>query len=260
MTDGIISLHTNLSDPDNQVPSVVDYRAAFTALNTNLLGWGEVRASEVTVDGSNNASQLNDLSGNATHFTQATTSRQPLYSTDILNGRPALYSDGTNKAMTWAGALPTAADFTKVVLARATGGSGALRSILSTNTAERNMLYFGINDSAASIIGDATPSQLTHSENVQDEWVLIVQSWDESTGTNSISINGSAAETEVTVGAGTDQSTIHLFANTDTGVSDMIGYIAMAQVWNIDLLDAANSTELELVKAYVRDTYGITVA
>ena len=257
---GIITLNTNLSDPDNQVPLVVNYETAFAALNSNLLGWGEVRASAVTVDGSNNTSQLNDLSGNGAHFTQAVTSRQPLYATNVLNGRSALYSDGSLKAMTWGGAVPTAADFTKVVLARATGGSGTVRSIFSTNTAERNMLFWGISDTVTSLVGDATPSQLTHSENVQDEWVLIVQSWDESTGTNSISINGSAAETEVTVGAGTDQSTIHLFANTDTGISDMIGYIAMAQVWNIDLLDAANSTELDLVKAYVRDTYGLNIS
>jgi hypothetical protein len=95
---------------------------------------------------------------------------------------------------------------------------------------------------------------------VQDEWVLIVQSWDESTETNSISINGGTAETDVTAGAGTDQATIHLYANTGAGVSDMVGYIAMTQIWNIDLLDAANSTELDLVKAYVRDTYGLTIA
>lgn len=42
----------------------------------------------------NRVSQWNDKSGNGTHFTQGNSARQPLYESNGMNGKPAIYFDG----------------------------------------------------------------------------------------------------------------------------------------------------------------------
>ena len=83
----------------------------------NLAAWFDADdASTITLTGSN-VSEWRDKSGNGRHATQATAARQPAYTTNSLNGRPALTALGEavqNKAMStpaWAYAAGNTALF-----------------------------------------------------------------------------------------------------------------------------------------------------
>lgn len=54
--------------------------------------------ASITKDGSNNVSQVNDLSGNANHMTSSGSNR-PVYSATALNSHPGITFDGTDDRM-----------------------------------------------------------------------------------------------------------------------------------------------------------------
>jgi hypothetical protein len=62
---------------------------------SNLAYWYSAD-SGITKDGSNLVSQWNDRSGNARNVTQATAGNKPVYTTNQVNGLPAVIFDGSN--------------------------------------------------------------------------------------------------------------------------------------------------------------------
>lgn len=74
-------------------------------LGASLALWLDAEdASTITLNGTT-VSQWNDKSGNARHAVQATASDQPTYSTSRINGRPAVFSDGTNDRLNFSSAI-----------------------------------------------------------------------------------------------------------------------------------------------------------
>lgn len=75
----------------------------FTPLSlTDLAIWLDASdASTITLDGSNNVSEWRDKSGNARHASQSTVLNRPSYTTNGINGLPAVVGDGSNDVMTW---------------------------------------------------------------------------------------------------------------------------------------------------------------
>lgn len=82
---------------------ITDPQAAGKAFTpTDITGcelWADAGQITGLTDGQA-ASAWNDLSGNGANFAQATGSKQPLYKTNIINGRPVLRFDGVDDDMT----------------------------------------------------------------------------------------------------------------------------------------------------------------
>src|SRR5258708_6055170 len=65
--------------------------AAFTPASITTSFWYDAsNAGSITQSGGT-VSQWNDLSGNARHLTQATTTLQPTYTASVLNSKPGLH-------------------------------------------------------------------------------------------------------------------------------------------------------------------------
>jgi hypothetical protein len=64
---------------------------------SGLVLW--VNAANVIKDGSNNVSQMTDLSGGGKHLTQATLLNQPLFVPAALNNRAVIRTDGVNDSL-----------------------------------------------------------------------------------------------------------------------------------------------------------------
>ena len=61
-----------------------------------------LRADNVVLGTSNQVSQWTDLSGNAHHFIQATSTKRPLQILNSFNGRPGILADGTDDVLSCA--------------------------------------------------------------------------------------------------------------------------------------------------------------
>lgn len=127
---------------------------------TSLSGLAAYYESDqgVTLDGSNNVSQWNDLSGNGAHLTQGTALSRPGYSAISFNGRPAIVlTSAGNQFMTAAPTIPSGAPahtILAIVRANATpstlyngilclgsGGAGGQTSTIGNDSARK--LWFG---------------------------------------------------------------------------------------------------------------------
>ena len=64
---------------------------------TNVL-WLRADSGTSTTMNGQSISMWNDLSGNSNHVSQSTLAQQPLYQSNILNGKPAVAFDFNNSA------------------------------------------------------------------------------------------------------------------------------------------------------------------
>jgi hypothetical protein len=90
--------------------------------------WDADSTSSLTLDGSGNVSQWNDLSGNGVHATQGTANNRPTPIPAGLNGRQVVTFDGSNDGMAFTGTART--DETVMVVARVSYVAGAANQIV----------------------------------------------------------------------------------------------------------------------------------
>lgn len=76
-------------------------------------------------------SQADDASGSGKHFTQATAGEQPLYKTNVINGKPVLRFDGSDDGMT--SSLTLNPSLTMFVVYARKGGASNQRAIAGSN-------------------------------------------------------------------------------------------------------------------------------
>lgn len=125
----------------------------------------------ITLDGSNNVSQWNDLSGNGAHLTQATALSRPGFSATSFNGRPAVVLTAAgNQFMAAAPTIPSGAPnhtilaivranatpstlFNGIVCLGSAGASGQTSTIGNDNTRK---LWFGGAGLGAPVFDTAT--------------------------------------------------------------------------------------------------------
>jgi hypothetical protein len=134
---------------DANFVTAADYCATFTESSTN--------AATVTITATNTpsraagalVSQINDLSGNARHLTQATTTKMPKY-WNGHNGLNLLVFDGTDDVLSTAGTVDLTAGYTYVAVWRVAtikSFNGLFRiSSLETNATSPRAELYGNND------------------------------------------------------------------------------------------------------------------
>lgn len=256
----LIKTNFTLTDPADAVPFVTDWETAIPAL-TGLLAWCPARLSGVVKDGSDKVSQLIDLSGNGNHFTQNTAADQPLWQAEQINGHGALaFEASTVEWMLWGGTMPTNADFTKVVLFKNQSADGTTRHLLGNTGTHKNTLYANPSNGVTHSVGSSgTNADAVVSDQGLD-WTLAIASFDDSAETAKLSIDGGSPVTATTAGSSTTQSSLYMGVSNATLNSPYDGQIALVMVFNIDLLDAANSEVLSSVKSYVSDAFGLSLS
>lgn len=118
--------------------------------------------SSITMDGSNAVSQWNDLSPSPANATQAFASAQPIYTTNSINGRPAIVFDGSNDALSAGTAsklnlLPGTDSFTVVVFHKnATNEAGTFISKAAATAAQRQYQFVIVTNTLSTVIGGTT--------------------------------------------------------------------------------------------------------
>lgn len=94
--------------------------------------WDEISTDNVIKDGSNNISQISDISGNGRHATQGTLSNQFLFVNNIVNGKPIARSNGASNTYSFDGTFFQNVDITIIsVQKRSAGGQNI---IIGANT------------------------------------------------------------------------------------------------------------------------------
>lgn len=137
-------------------------------LMSGLVAWYDAGQITGLSDGTA-ISQWNDLSGNAYHAVQATGTKQPLYKTGILNGRPVVRFDGTDDFFTASGlgalsdhsvfvVIKPAAGVDQTMLAGAPGNA----QIRIGEVADKLQYYDGVANWRSSTLGVA-----------QGNWMLL---------------------------------------------------------------------------------------
>ena len=131
----VMFYQNQLSDADvKTVEKYFRHKWFGSALPTDfedLVVWTDAMQG-VTKDGSNLVSQWNDLSGNNNHFVQATGSKQPVWTANEYNGKPALVFDGTDDFMKSAGLITGEGRTFILVMHTTTGHGHSGKSFLST--------------------------------------------------------------------------------------------------------------------------------
>lgn len=88
-----------------------------------------ISGSDAAEDG-DTVERWEDQSGNGRHADQATSSKRPIYHTNVLNGLPGVIADGVDDWLTTAGFTSVAAPYTYVVVCRA-NYTGVNRHVLT---------------------------------------------------------------------------------------------------------------------------------
>ena len=260
----IIDLDYNLTDPDDSIPVRADYLTDIAAIGS-LLSWHRMDADYVTKDRSNRVSALTDLSGNDNTFTQGTGGNQPLWlgATDnevapLLNTRPCVsFDSGRGDVMAWGGTFPTG-DHTKVVVLRPDGAASSTQNILSDSATpgKHTLFRVALNDSIRSAL-DESPNAVDPQVDVtDDEWVLIISSFDASAGTAKISKNGGTIVSETDAFAAVERTALYLGGTSGGG--QLNGQIADIMIFDADI--HADATNLALIKAYIEGRYGLNLS
>ncbi len=220
-------LSASYSDGGNDVLRVE--RGSNLAITPPLATELWLDASSITglSDGSS-VSQWSDLSGNARHLTNASTTQRPVYRTNILNGLPVVRFDGVNDQL----AIPSAKYGAAVAVVRRTGSS---QSVLQRGLS--NYRGFTIND------------QTTAYDIFDRYWVNGVTPTSSLAGLNAHAILSAAlAANPLTTQAANLGEGTPSFASLSGDVDEFI-------VWSAPL----STTDRRKVEAYLGKKWGIAV-
>jgi len=104
-----------------------------------IINWWKADGT-LTKDGGNAVSQWNDETGNGDHMVQATSTNQPTYTENVINGRPALYFDGNDYLRKTSGCITTTVPATIFI-------------VLLSPSSSTNQGVFGSSDNAYVYVG-----------------------------------------------------------------------------------------------------------
>lgn len=227
------------------------FRVAPVSLPTdNLFAHYDADAT-VIKDGGNAVSQWTDMSGNANHITQATGTKQPVWSDSVINGYPAIAFDGSDDYLK-SSAFSTENNATVcVVIRKHTTHSGVL---FDGNTNSSETLYF---DSATdrrirTYAGGYGPWTNNGPEN--NVWYFVIARFQSSSLARLICHNlETDTETEDRLGNIPSPSFTGITVGAQGGGSAYLldGDIAELAVYN----EATSDTKLITIKKYFRDRY-----
>lgn len=203
--------------------------------------------------------------------TQSDTTRQPLW---VEDGAPY-----TRPSMRWAsGRFDRLA--TGVVVPTGSGAIWSKVAFIKPATGITNGTYWDIMSSASlsgtsvgphrlSVYGGSTTTNIrariggsnlaqVTTAITAGEWCLVINTWDGTTNTVGLSINGATFSTNVVSGATSDESALNI-GSCGTG-TNFQGDIGFTMMWSLDLSASANAALLSTIKQFVRDRYRVTVA
>lgn len=261
-----------VSLPAATVPDSRTYNELLAG-NANLLQWLVPDASRRTlVDG--RLSVLADRAAAAKSATQGTAGNRPLLeATGAPSGnvdpdtRPCLYFDFARTDMlTTSVVVPTGASakWTKVILVKAPAEttSNVFHDLMSGNQLSstsggiHRLAIRGVN-SFQNRVGITTALAQANATLTPDTWSLVMATWDGTTNTAKVNVNGGAYGTSTVAGAQCDNAVLNLGG---VASGNFTGRIADAMFWDIDLSASAHAATLAIVKQYYRDRYGLTIA
>lgn len=232
-----------------------------------LLGWFSARAAHVTKDGSNNVTQMADRSGNAKPLViipSSGTTKCPTFAPEGgPNRSPSISFNGVNDVLQWgtatgaAGNVPTTGDFSKVVIFKTASVPAGAMQIFSRSNTQAQSLYVLADKIYGQIGTNPSPFAVANAPFTPLAWQLVIQSFDYSTGTVKLSVNGSAVSSATVAGAVTNQNPAYLGGSTSTPANPFAGDIAELLVFNTDILDDANAATRAMVEQFARDVRAI---
>lgn len=241
--------------------------ATVLAAQSGLLGWFSARAAHLTKDSSNNITQINNRGGNTFPLIvipSSSTSKSPTYSASGgANGSPSISFNGTNDVMQWgtasggSGYIPTAGDFTKAVIFKTAGTPSGPQHLFSRSNNQAQSLY--LNGSTAYGQVGSSPAATASTPYTPMQWQLAIHSFDYSTNTSKIAVNGGPIASTTTASAATTQNPAYLGGSTSVPANPFAGDIAEVFVFSNDILDPANAVTRALIEQFARDVRGVNL-
>ncbi len=198
-----------------------------------------------------------DKSANAKNATQSTDSARPLYTPNILNGKPIVRFDGTNDMLSLpTGVLPTGnTPYTlfSLVSAASTANNGGWLSLANTGVTSQSVAFRF--DSGNFIYQYWWGNDVNSANNsiVTNNWYIVDTPYDTSTG-RVLYINGQAVGTSTAINRSGSESAGALSVGRAAGATEFLnGDIAEILVYNRTFRNA----DRVLVERYLADKWGI---
>lgn len=214
---------------------------------TGLQAWFKADAITGKNDGDAIA-QWNDSSGNARHATQATGANQPLYKTNILNGKPVARFDGTDSLATASFTAITQPTTIFVVASTRTSGTGTQFICDGIGSTNRNAIFEASGAGTMSIFSNAVLASAITGAQPLSIWTALFNNTASDLRKNGTSIVNGTSGAQVLTG-------VRLGAS-DTASSNLIGDIAEYLLY-VGNVSGSNRTAVE---RYLSQKYGIAVA
>lgn len=221
-----------------------------------LLGWYAARLETGLNDGDAVAT-FTDQSGNGRNATQPTSTKRPLYKTNIINGKPALLFDNVDDCLQTAAIDLTAINGVTLFAVVSGITAGALAMIAETSpTAATNSGAFNLfrqadNTVAASARGGSSSNFIT-TATVTTGATVISAVYDLSLATNEVTVwlNGTSAGTRPSnnnQAVNFGNYALNMGSRNNGASLPLNGYIAELLIYN-SALSAANR---QLIEAYL---------
>lgn len=228
----------NFEDIKSQILSLPTLRAFYDATDTSTMTFGAGGA----------VTQLKDLSANALHFVQATTSKAPTHSTAGLNGVGGLYFNGS-QSMKAAGLFSGSAKGTVVVLMNASGSTTNASKIVFSDAAQQSKAFYAQNTQLLAF--NANVSLPVSSVNTKI--LNFVTAYDSTSNTATIYAEGkSNAGAMSALGAPTGAANLGTWTDTLSN-NNYIGYIGHVMIFDEDL--SKNKVVRDLLTEYAKRKY-----
>lgn len=247
----VITTHQNLTNPAAGITTAVIYSQAIPAM-PGLLSWITFDSSNVTLDGSGNIEQANDLSGNGNHLVQTNSAERPEHVTDAFNGRAVARFDGTNW-LEWVNSVfPDSGDYTIAVIVKNAATTTANQGIVGESSGEDHLIFSTSNGTIQHKIGNDPTITAGYTYDAASQVSLLIGTFDSSTSTGGMVVNDEAFYEETVSGAATDSTTLTLGAGNSSGALPWEGDAAALLVFSENYADAAYSDYLAILRKYVK--------
>ncbi|WP_412550526.1 hypothetical protein [Shimia sp. MIT910701] len=200
------------------------------------------------------SAMANRKDGSTETLSEATRSAQPSLDLDGgPKGRPALqFFTSGNDRLTASEAFPVGGDFFKAVVFKP-GPTATNEYLMYSGTGgNRHMLQLGINDTALMRVGASGSEAMVSLPFLPDAWNLVVGTWNDTTKTVGLSVNGGDFVFDTELSAAVTDTT-NIISNgklNDVLVSDLLWGAA-------DLSLQENSDLLAEIKAYAGNVLGV---
>lgn len=255
----MLELPVSLTDPDSRVPVMDDYAGRIPTEISSLLFWGSARSRYATV-ADDRASEFEDRGGGATTFAQATSGNRPAIGAVRVNGHEAASFDAARPDYaSWSASHPTGNHWYACVF-RVPALTGSIMGLLGINSSHKHWLSVeAATQQLRYSVGNTNTAQALSGEFALGSWVLAMASFQASSGTARIALNGGTPVTGVNASALSTNTGCVIGAGSTAGSSPLTGDIADWMIGDVDLLDGTHISEVNLIEQYVAATYGIAM-